>query len=209
MNLTTKARIHQAAIRLFNANGLCNVRLQQIADETGISVGNLAYHYKNKEALIASVYEGLYEQLAGILAEYLHLPAFEDLDHQLARFYGFFEAYPFFLLDLFEVERILPPDQIYTQQYGQKIHLQLKQRLLHLKESGYLKPEPFSGIYEVLASNMWTSLIFWIPQRTVRRQNISERSFKDAFWCQVLPYLTEEGIKEFRRVIRPTNFIIS
>ena len=42
---TTKQKIVHASIKLFNENGVANVRLQQIADEIGISVGNLAYHF--------------------------------------------------------------------------------------------------------------------------------------------------------------------
>jgi AcrR family transcriptional regulator len=41
-NQGTKQRIIEAAISLFNTNGIANVRLIQIADEAGISVGNLA-----------------------------------------------------------------------------------------------------------------------------------------------------------------------
>ncbi|MEO7308888.1 MAG: TetR family transcriptional regulator [Chitinophagaceae bacterium] len=38
----TKQKILNASLHLFNENGISNTRLQQIADETGISVGNLA-----------------------------------------------------------------------------------------------------------------------------------------------------------------------
>ena len=48
----TKQKIIQASIELFNQKGWTNVRLQNIADRCGISVGNLAYHYANKAAII-------------------------------------------------------------------------------------------------------------------------------------------------------------
>lgn len=48
---TTKQRIILNAKKLFSQNGIANTRLQQIADETGISVGNLAYHFPNKEEI--------------------------------------------------------------------------------------------------------------------------------------------------------------
>jgi len=43
----TKKKIIVAALKLFNQNGLVNVRLQHIADEAFISIGNMAYHYHN------------------------------------------------------------------------------------------------------------------------------------------------------------------
>jgi AcrR family transcriptional regulator len=36
---------------LFNGQGLQNVTLQQIANEASISVGNLAYHFHDKEQI--------------------------------------------------------------------------------------------------------------------------------------------------------------
>ena len=51
----TKRRILDAALDLFNENGLVNVRLQHIADQAQMSVGNLAYHYANKEAIVTAL----------------------------------------------------------------------------------------------------------------------------------------------------------
>ncbi|MFM7429821.1 MAG: TetR/AcrR family transcriptional regulator, partial [Flammeovirgaceae bacterium] len=45
-----KQAILHKALALFNLNGFVNVRLQHIADASEISVGHMAYHYKNKEA---------------------------------------------------------------------------------------------------------------------------------------------------------------
>ncbi|MEL7123903.1 MAG: TetR/AcrR family transcriptional regulator, partial [Bacteroidota bacterium] len=49
---STKQKILDAALKLFNQDGIVNVRLQHIADEAFVSVGNLAYHYSNKESIV-------------------------------------------------------------------------------------------------------------------------------------------------------------
>ncbi|MEM6317891.1 MAG: TetR/AcrR family transcriptional regulator [Bacteroidota bacterium] len=51
----TQDKIVISAIKLFNKNGVSNVRLQDIAQQAGISAGNLAYHYKLKRDLIEGV----------------------------------------------------------------------------------------------------------------------------------------------------------
>ncbi len=79
MSAITKNKIIEAAIQLFNEKGLSNVRLQQIADETGISVGNLAYHYSNKDLIVTSVYERLFEEFSEILANYMLQPTLADM----------------------------------------------------------------------------------------------------------------------------------
>lgn len=117
MSSGTKQRIIDAAIHLFNTHGLANVRLQQIADETGISVGNLAYHYKNKDAIVAAVYEQLFVEFHEILSQYLIHPGLDDFDRQLDMYACFFDRHPSYLVDLFEIERSYP-DIIHQWQIG-------------------------------------------------------------------------------------------
>lgn len=57
--LTTKQRILKISEKLFFEQGIANVRLQHIADNSGISIGNLAYHFKNKEVIVEEVYNEL------------------------------------------------------------------------------------------------------------------------------------------------------
>jgi len=42
----TKQKILKQSLQLFNELGISNVSLRDIADEAGISVGNLQYHFK-------------------------------------------------------------------------------------------------------------------------------------------------------------------
>ena len=55
----TKQRILEAALELFNERGSGNVSTRHIADDLGISPGNLYYHYANKEAIIRALFDGL------------------------------------------------------------------------------------------------------------------------------------------------------
>ena len=58
----TKDSILGHSLKLFNRHGFVNVRLQHIADAGSISVGHLAYHFKNKEAIIEALYDLLKKQ---------------------------------------------------------------------------------------------------------------------------------------------------
>lgn len=106
-DLNTKQRIINASIRLFNEKGLANVRLQQIADEIGISVGNLAYHYRNQEAINEAINEDL-DEANEILSCYRLYPNLIDFDFQLSKYFSFIRKYPFYFLDILEFERHYP-----------------------------------------------------------------------------------------------------
>lgn len=53
---TTKEKIIETSINLFNEKGCLNTSTRHIADELGISVGNLYYHFKNKEEILIEIF---------------------------------------------------------------------------------------------------------------------------------------------------------
>ena len=55
----TQEKIKSKAIYLFNEFGTANISIGRIAAESGISRGNLQYHYTNKQELIRSIYQDI------------------------------------------------------------------------------------------------------------------------------------------------------
>lgn len=53
----TQKSILDKAIELFNEHGSSNISANRIAAECGISKGNLYYHFRNKEAIVATIYD--------------------------------------------------------------------------------------------------------------------------------------------------------
>lgn len=201
--LTTKQKILEASIRLFNWNDVANVRLQQIADETGISVGNLAYHFKNKEAIVTAVYENLFDEFSQILSAYLLSPKLTDFDQQLEKYYRFFFKYKFYLIDLFEVERSYPLIMSRWQECSGKMLLQIRKRLEYNVNRGILRPETAPGMYDALANDLWTLIIFWRPQQMLKGQPMDESDFKQTVWAHIRPYFTPKGLDEFILEVEP------
>jgi AcrR family transcriptional regulator len=52
----TVDRIVEVSIQLFNADGISQASLRGIAEEVGISHGNLAYHFANKSKILDEIY---------------------------------------------------------------------------------------------------------------------------------------------------------
>jgi AcrR family transcriptional regulator len=53
---TTKEKIIETSIKLFNGKGCLNTSTRHISDELGISVGNLYYYFKNKEEILIEIF---------------------------------------------------------------------------------------------------------------------------------------------------------
>jgi len=64
----TRERILKAALLMFNQEGEEAISLVDIAGEIGISPGNLYYHYKGKESLLAELFDRFEEELVQVLS---------------------------------------------------------------------------------------------------------------------------------------------
>lgn len=200
--MTTKEKIIASGIKLFNQHGLTNVRLQQIADEVGISVGNLAYHYYSKEAIINEIDEQLSKLITPVILVNPSFPTLMDFDTHIARYYHLLTNYSFYFLDLLEFKRNYPKLYAKRKNYIGQIKSQVEHWFLDNTKKGILKPEPRKRHYQILAHTIWMIITFYMTQPIDHgKPEDSERVFKEIVWSQILPYFTEIGRLEFDLMI--------
>ncbi len=65
--MKTRDRILECALQLFNQKGEPNVSTMEIANEMGISPGNLYYHFHGKEPLVLGLFECFQQELRPLL----------------------------------------------------------------------------------------------------------------------------------------------
>ncbi len=201
---STKQKILKSAIELFNRKGLVNVRLQQIADDSGISVGNLAYHYYSKKAIVQAIDTELGEELELLLSIDQNFPSIIDFDNHLGRYFFLLNRYSFYFLDLLEMERAYPKMHSKRLIYIEEMISQILEWLRLNAEKGILKHELLDNQYQHTAESIWMIITFWLTQRQVRgKTDIGEGHFKKFIWNQLIPILTEGGWMEFEAVILP------
>lgn len=199
----TKKRILEAAILLANDRGFGTIPLQLIASEVGMSTGNLAYHFRNKEAIAQGLQDEVEEHLQDILKTYRLFPNLLDFDHQLNKYFEFFEAYPFFFRDQLEFERLLPESASDRQDWVEKIIQQFQQRLAFNVQRGVIRPACQTAEFEELAVCIWSQILGWPGLRLTGTVDNQPEVFKSHIWRVIQPLFTKQGLAEYEMLIVP------
>lgn len=197
----TKQKILDASLQLFNENGISNVRLQQIADETGISVGNLAYHFNNKEAITESLIANVIAAMQDLLRQYGKYASLNDMDFFFKEFYRLSTQFRFFNFDILEIKRNFPAPYESLQPLFNKVKLQLERRLDLCMQQRLLQKE---ANIKFIASNVWILMFFMPAEGQMNGKSvITETQYRRKLWDYISVYFTAKGSTEFSTSVEP------
>lgn len=192
----TKERLLDAALDLFNERGLRNVALQDVARACGMSPGNLAYHFPNREALLGALHERMADDIAARMADVRAQPTFANADRHLRAFLAFQDAYRFYFLDAVEILRAHP-------ELGRALRERVAQQRQAIRAtlddavaagSLTLPPDP-----DGLADRIWQTLHF-APATARLHGQAPDRAGDSALravWSMLEPLLTPDGRRRF------------
>jgi len=196
----TKQHIKDNALKLFNQKGFVNVRLQHIADAAFVSVGHLAYHFKNKDIIIENLFDELREKQELLLNEYRVVPLFEDINCYLMAIYQLQLEHMFFYIDTIEILRAYPNIQ---KKHSQHIHWQLAQIKMMLSFN-CARGSLFSLSDELQNHIAWQfrSLIdMWPYLKKIEGTNDpSLQNFLNDVWGILIPFFTDMGSREYQQL---------
>jgi AcrR family transcriptional regulator len=100
----TRERILDTSLAMFNAAGEPNVTTNHIADELGISPGNLYYHFRNKDDIVEQLFTRYESRIdEALLVPEDRLPNLEDVWLQLHLVFECMGAYRFLYRDLVDI----------------------------------------------------------------------------------------------------------
>jgi len=197
----TKQYILEHALKQFNENGFVNVRLQNIADSAFVSVGHLAYHFKNKDKLIDTLYEDLRLQQENLLTEFRVVPLFEDIQLQLSSLFALQKQYLFFYLDTLEITRAYPAIK---EKHAQHTQWKLQQILFMLQfnisRGSFVQPSHKHQLSET-AWLFHTVIDTWMYSRKVAGFDfLNPQDFMKTVWHLLLPWFTDMGQREYAQL---------
>lgn len=188
---TTKDRILDTALALFNERGTDHVTTNHISEALGMSPGNLYYHYRNK----AEIVRELFVRIQAEWAENYAVPAGRapDLDLVEAMLAGNFDIqarYRFFFRDLTLLLHADPELAAGYRAYRETGMANTELLIRLFVQAGVLESPGDAEAIDDLAQLLWLVGDFWLV-------------FKDAGGSPFTPADSDHGVRMFRRIIKP------
>jgi AcrR family transcriptional regulator len=207
--MTTKEKILEAARELFNKEGIDAITTRHVAARLGISHGNLCYHYPRKEILIEKLYYELVEKLDEAIGRASGGELTLASVFALTRYT--FEVqyhYRFIMLHMVEIMRKIESVGTHFRGLLAKRKVQFGFLIEGLIGNGLLQPERFPGQYGHFITQFYIVGDFWISEAEILFEGPEAGKipyYTRLAQAMLLPYLTEQGLAEFEKLMPPPN----
>ncbi|CAM5791863.1 TetR/AcrR family transcriptional regulator [Rhizobacter fulvus] len=168
----TRDRILEASLALFNGDGLAGVSTHRIAAELGISPGNLHYHFKAKQLIVAGLFRRFEERLASCMDAAADVDAIDDLWLSLHLVFEVINDYRFVYRDVDYLLNEYP--ELETRARALTAHnlLAAKSLCTGLKQAGTIEASDeeveMLALQIVFSTTCWFSFKRLTPRRTTQ-----------------------------------------
>ena len=187
--MDTKRQILVVARTLFNKKGYHQVKMRDISNELGISVGNLTYHFKKKQDLLEAIHQDTYQSLR----KNDTIETLSDLVDLLKGMIKtiFYERYSF-------IDRTINEEMPEFMKKQEERSINVTQNVINamknLRQNNVLEAD--DSTLEVIVQFMLLSHIGWILDIKEMTKEV-ECDFVKKHLDLLKVYLTEEGLREY------------
>ncbi|MFH0781387.1 MAG: TetR/AcrR family transcriptional regulator [Pseudomonadota bacterium] len=201
--MKTRDKIIDTAIRLFNEQGSKAISTNHIAAATGISPGNLYYHFRNKEDIIRAIFEQM--DAYGVAQYQIILDKYppgtlEALEHTFVMIQKFNWRYRFFKREL---TTLIMNDTLLKERFH-ATNTQMKDMIRFTLDGGIANGsiKLMNGATKGhLVDAIWLLALFWLNYLEVGGEEVNEITLKrgnDVLQTVLCQYLTENSISSPR-----------
>ncbi len=193
----TKSRIIVNALDLFNRYGSPNISTNRIAAQSGISKGNLNYHYSKKSEIILDIFSEMRDE---IIIEWKddHLnPTLEHIEFMFLRQLHMIWRYRFFYR---EIVNLLKDDPILRHRFNDlriKRRESLKAFLVSLVDNGHMILPRKDAHLEHLITSTWVLSENWINYVDTLQETPDEQDLQggyDVLMSIFRPYIRDRSL---------------
>ena len=199
--MTTKEKIARTALAVFNRRGTELVTVRELAQEVGISHGNLCYHFPTTDAIVRHLYFALVDELdAAIQAMQNQTQNPADIFKGTRVLFDLLYKYRFLMLNFVDLMRRLPDINKHFRKLQERRREEFKQLFGMLVKAELMRPELYPGFFDDLNVNMAILGDFWISHAEIHFAG-KEKDKLDFYYRVTssffLPLLTEKGLEVF------------
>ena len=187
---TTKDRILDAALTLFNERGTDNVTTNHIAEALGMSPGNLYYHYRNKAEIVRALFARIQAEWATNYAvPPATMPTIPMMEAMLAGNFEIQARYRFFFRDLTLLLNA-DPELAALYRANREQGIGSTKFLINVFVSAGIVNALRDEDLDDLAQMLWLVRDFWLV-------------FKDTGGAEFSTADMQQGVRMFRRLLTP------
>jgi AcrR family transcriptional regulator len=186
--MTTKQKILETTLGLFNQDGATEVSTNHIATALGMSPGNLYYHYRNKEEIIRALFSE-FDNAANILYSLPSdkLPTIDDLERMIEGTFELQWRYRFFFRDLMSLLRRDADLETAYRVHRQRGFKGTRQLINLFASTGVIAAINNEQDLDELTRLIWMVSEFWLPSLELGGETVTPERFK-------------QGVLLFRRI---------
>jgi len=204
----TKQKILIKSLKLFNDSGISNVSLRTIADEVGISVGNLQYHFRKREDIIEALYFQIVEKIDSISLIKTDdlLESFLNISMEI---FSILYEYHFFLLDFITITRRNQKIKSHYSELSKRREIEFLEIVDVLIKNGLFREELLKNEYHSLFKRIEVISNFWFSSILIQADVLPKESIKEYSLIisqSIYPYLTHEAKNRYANIF-PSHMV--
>lgn len=200
-----KDMILKVSLDLFNAQGESNVTSVDIANELEISPGNLYYHFKGKEQIVAALVRKFTDDIAFLIAA-SHQPEQKIVGRWMFVYILLEEIYLFRFLfrNIQDVVYNYPEPGKALLRVLEQLQANCQEFIVALAEKEEINISPVQkNLIQKLVNSIMLVIVYWESYQVLRRRVLSETEFVQDASLQMLslisPYLNDEQIRDIHQ----------
>ncbi|MBO9594598.1 MAG: TetR family transcriptional regulator [Niabella sp.] len=192
--MDTKGRILEAALELYNMQGIRTITTRHIAAHLNMSPGNLHYHFKHTDDIIRALYERLAVAFDLELVQ-LQQSVTVDMDAILdlsARSFQLVYQYRFIFLHFVEIVWRIPGIGKDYQALTKRRTREFTRIFERLIENGTFRTDLPPSIWPALVKQLFIVADFWLSNNELTgrlHEKKARAAYQKTFYMMFLPFL--------------------
>ncbi len=200
----TQDRILSTALNLFNEFGTRAISTNRIADECGVSRGNLHYHFRTKEEIIQTIFQQIDREMEKKWKDDHLNPTMEYMHQMFERQMTLIWQYRFFYLEL---NTLLQNDARLKVLFFDNRKKRVKEVKIFFEEmvkEGYFDLSDNPQILDSILLSSWLVSDQWPQYIAINEMALNEENISQGFDLilkMFQPYFTKKAIEDNKNII--------